>query len=236
MYNWILVPVRTRLYNGFWAEKAIKGLNGNGLVKTCVLSMEDKMATGAFRHARSYGWGGPCNAKNHKVHAPDFARRPFLRNAKKLKIIIMLYQGAWEDGHSVKSSISQEKTPTTVHCNFRNLLLAAKKSSNMTYLHILVIASIACSCIVAIIMCHCCCCCCCCLYCFCCGWSVCCCCCCWGCHCHCCSAQWQFLLMTFLLQRKEKEKWFPNNVMRVSVMQISISIILKRYFGRNTSR
>ena len=34
---------------------------------------------------------------------------------------------------------------------------------------------------------------------------------------------------------KWKEKWFPNNVMRDSVMQISNSVILKRDFGGNTS-
>ena len=34
---------------------------------------------------------------------------------------------------------------------------------------------------------------------------------------------------------KLKEKWFPNNVMRDSVMQISVSAVLKRGFGRNTS-
>ena len=34
---------------------------------------------------------------------------------------------------------------------------------------------------------------------------------------------------------KWKEKWFPNNVMSDSVMQISISVMLKRYFGGNTS-
>ena len=111
MYNWILVPVRTRLYNGFWAEKAIKGLNGNGLVKTCVLSMEDKMATGAFRHARSYGWGGPCNANNHKVHAPDVASTPFFRNAKKLKIIIMLCQGPEGMGTQLKVQFHRRRHP-----------------------------------------------------------------------------------------------------------------------------
>ena len=44
--------------------------------------------------------------------------------------------------------------------------------------------------------------------------------------------------MTFLLQRnaiKWKEKLFPNDVMRDSVMQLSISVMLKRYFGGNTS-
>ena len=44
--------------------------------------------------------------------------------------------------------------------------------------------------------------------------------------------------MTFLLQRnamKWKEKLFPNNVTRDSVMQISISVMLKRDFGGNTS-
>ena len=44
--------------------------------------------------------------------------------------------------------------------------------------------------------------------------------------------------MTFLLQRnamKWKKKLLPNNVMRDSVMQISIGVMLKRDFGGNTT-
>ena len=35
------------------------GFDGNRLLKTYVLSMEDKMAAGAFGLARNYGRGGP---------------------------------------------------------------------------------------------------------------------------------------------------------------------------------
>ena len=37
------------------------GLDGNGLLKTYALSMEDKMAAGAFGRARNYGLDGPFN-------------------------------------------------------------------------------------------------------------------------------------------------------------------------------
>ena len=35
--------------------KRIDGLDGNGLLKAFVFSMEDKMAAGAFGRARDYG-------------------------------------------------------------------------------------------------------------------------------------------------------------------------------------
>ena len=35
--------------------KKIDGLDGNGLLKTYAMSMEDKMAAGAFGRARNYG-------------------------------------------------------------------------------------------------------------------------------------------------------------------------------------
>ena len=41
------------------SEKIIDGLDGNGLLKAYVSSMEGKMAAGAFGRARSYGWDGP---------------------------------------------------------------------------------------------------------------------------------------------------------------------------------
>ena len=37
------------------------GLDGNGLLKTYALSMEDKLAAGGFGHARNYGWESPFN-------------------------------------------------------------------------------------------------------------------------------------------------------------------------------
>ena len=36
-------------------------MDGKGLLKTYALSMEDKMAAGAFRRARNYGSDGPFN-------------------------------------------------------------------------------------------------------------------------------------------------------------------------------
>ena len=36
-------------------KKTIDGLDGSGLLKTYTLSMEDKMAVGAFGRARNYG-------------------------------------------------------------------------------------------------------------------------------------------------------------------------------------
>ena len=40
------------------------GLNGNRFLKTCALSMEDKMVAGALGCIRNYGWGGPSNVSN----------------------------------------------------------------------------------------------------------------------------------------------------------------------------
>ena len=45
--------------NGLWSEKTIDGLDGSGLLKIYALSMEDKMAAGAFGRARNYGWNVP---------------------------------------------------------------------------------------------------------------------------------------------------------------------------------
>ena len=36
-------------------KKTIGGLDGSRLLKTYTFSMEDKMAAGAFEHARNYG-------------------------------------------------------------------------------------------------------------------------------------------------------------------------------------
>ena len=43
------------------ARKTINGLDGNGLLKTYALPMEDKMVPGAFGRARKYGSNGPSN-------------------------------------------------------------------------------------------------------------------------------------------------------------------------------
>ena len=40
-------------------KKAINGLDGNGLLKTYSLLMEDKMAARVFGCARNYGWDSP---------------------------------------------------------------------------------------------------------------------------------------------------------------------------------
>ena len=39
----------------FVRPKTVDDLDGNGLLKRYVLSMEDKMAAGAFRRAKNYG-------------------------------------------------------------------------------------------------------------------------------------------------------------------------------------
>ena len=36
-------------------RETVDGLDGNGLLKRYALSMEDKMAAGAFRRAKNYG-------------------------------------------------------------------------------------------------------------------------------------------------------------------------------------
>ena len=51
-------------------EKTIDGLDGNGLLKTYALSMEDKMAAGAVGRARNYGCEGPIKYFVYRVRLP----------------------------------------------------------------------------------------------------------------------------------------------------------------------
>ena len=45
----------------FEVRKTIDGLDGSGLLKPYVFSMEGQMAAGAFGRARKYGWDGLLN-------------------------------------------------------------------------------------------------------------------------------------------------------------------------------
>ena len=61
-----LLEITTKKYlitkRNSWANwKTIHGLVGNVLLKTEVLSMENKMVAAAFGRARKYGWDGPFN-------------------------------------------------------------------------------------------------------------------------------------------------------------------------------
>ena len=50
-----MTVIATLTEQWFIGKKTIDGLDGNGLLKTYVLLMEDKMAAGAFGRARNYG-------------------------------------------------------------------------------------------------------------------------------------------------------------------------------------
>ena len=62
--------------------KTIDGLDGNGLHRTYALSMEKKMAAGAFGRARNYGWALSLPKKTK----PRNLLNPELSNESNLKM------------------------------------------------------------------------------------------------------------------------------------------------------